>query len=96
MIGRIAVIIGSVAAGAVVGAFVFKMIGEERIGGEVKILTARLGFPPARPGDDSALQLIERVAPGTRASFESAIVGTTIAAMIATAATTIAVREIAG
>lgn len=95
MIGRIAVILASVTAGAVVGALVFRVVGEERIGSEVTVLTTRLGFK-AKPGDDTTLKILERIAPGTQKRFEGAVIGTVVASLIAATAATIAVREVVG
>lgn len=82
----------AVLAGAAVGAVVFKVVGEERVGAEVKKLGARFGV---RGGADSgALDLIEQFAPGTRSGFEGAVIGTVAASLIATAAVTLTIREI--
>lgn len=93
---RALVVLGAAVAGVAVGALVFKMVGEERVGAEIRSFTTKLGFAPPKAGDDSTLQALDRVAPGTQAGFESAIIGTAAAALIAATATTIAVREIVG
>lgn len=91
---RLGVVLAAVVAGAATGALVFKIVGEERIGGEVKVLAARLGFAQ-RPGDTSALDLLDKIAPGTQANMQSAMIGTVVASLLAATAVTIAVREIA-
>ncbi len=93
MIYRVLVVLGAVAAGAAGGALVFKIVGEERVGSQVRVLASRFGF---KGGNDAgALDVIETIAPGTKSGFEGAVIGTVVAALITTAAITIAIREIA-
>jgi hypothetical protein len=84
----------AIAAGAAAGAFVFKAVGEQQIGSQVEVLTAKFGVR-SRPGDTSTLDLVEKIAPGTRSGFESAIIGTVIASVLAATVVTIAIREVA-
>lgn len=91
---RLGVIIGSVALGAAAGALVFKVVGEERIGSQARLLGARFGVRDNGKGG-SALDVVESLAPGTRAGFESAVIGTVAASLVVATAVTIAIREIA-
>lgn len=91
---RLGVVLVAVAAGMATGALVFKIVGEEQIGSQVQGLTTRLGFPP-KAGDSSALDLLERIAPGTQSGFTGAVIGTVVASLLAATAVTIAIREIA-
>lgn len=92
---RLGVVLIAVAAGAATGALVFKVVGEERLGGELKVFAARFGFRD-RPGGVDALSVIESIAPGTKEGFKNAAIGTVAASLLAATAVTIAVREIAG
>ncbi len=92
MLMRLAIIVGAVAAGAAAGAVVFKIVGEQRIGSQVRVLSTRFGFRGT--GDSGALDLIEGVAPGTKAGFESAVIGTVVASVLVTAAVTVAIAEV--
>jgi len=93
---RVGVVLVAVAAGIGTGALVFKIVGEEQIGSQITGLTARLGFhASASPGDTSALDLLEKIAPGTKDGFTNAVIGTVIASLLAATAVTIAIREVA-
>lgn len=93
MIYRVGALLLAVTAGVAVGAVVFKVVGEERIGGEIRVLASRFGFN-TRPGDSGAIDLLERMAPGTSDRFKGAAIGTVLAATLAACAVTISVREI--
>lgn len=90
---RSGVVIMAAAAGVAAGAIVFKFVGEQQIGGQVSVLTSRLGFK-AKPGDTGALDLLEQIAPGTKDGFTSAVVMTVMASLLTGAAVTLAIREI--
>ncbi len=90
---RAGVVLFALVAGMGAGAAVFKIVAEEKIGGEVKILTSRLGIV-ARPGDTSALDLVERLAPGTASGFQSAAIQTVVASLLVAVVVSLAVREI--
>lgn len=94
MIYRLGVILVAVTAGAATGAFVFKIVGEERVGAQIKILAARFG-QTGRGDNKAALDLLEKLAPGTKSGMESAVIGTVLASLIAATAVTIAIREVA-
>lgn len=89
---RVAMILGAVVAGAAAGALVFKIVGEERIGAQIKVFTTRFGVSGS--GGGNALDLVEKFAPGTRSGFEGAIIGTVAASVIVTAAVSVAIAEI--
>lgn len=91
---RAGAVLFAVVAGLGAGAAVFKVVAEEKIGGEVQTLAARFGVA-ARPGDSSAFDLLERVAPGTRQGFESAVLGAIVASLLVATVVTVSVREIA-
>ncbi len=84
----------AVGAGMATGALVFKIVGEEQIGGQVGVLATRLGFQ-IRKGDNGALDVVEKIAPGTQSGFQSAVIGTLAATLLIATAVTIAVREVA-
>ena len=66
MMWRLGVGVVAIAAGAAVGAFVFKMVGEEQIGGSVKTIAAKFGFvPPANASGTNALDFLDKIQPGS-------------------------------
>jgi hypothetical protein len=91
---KVGMVLLAIAAGVGAGAGVFFVVGNEQLGAEVKTLVGRFGVN-ARPGDTSALDFVERVAPGPRAGFESAVITSVAATLLVTTVVTLAVREIA-
>lgn len=92
MLYRAGVVLVAGGAGIAAGALVFKVVGEERIGSEIGVVATRLGF---KAGGADGLDLVEKIAPGTKASITGAVVGTVIASLLVATAVTIAIRELA-
>jgi hypothetical protein len=93
---RLGVGVVAIAAGAAVGAFVFKMVGEEQIGGSVKTIAAKFGFvPPANASGTNALDFLDKIQPGSKADLTNAVLITVAATVISTAAVAVIITEIA-
>lgn len=86
----------AVAAGMAAGAVVFKMAGEEKIGGAVKSTVTQLGFSTSGGNALGALDFIDKLAPGSKSNLESAVITTVVVTLLTTAAVAVAIEEIAG
>ncbi len=95
MIFRAGIGLVSILAGVGVGALVFKTLGEEKIGGEVKNFAGRMGFSTAPGSANGALDLLDAVAPGTADKMKSAVIFTVIVSLVAATAVAVSVEEIA-